>query len=236
MDPLAIVGIMVTDATPITRIEAIRRMFTSSYSSTLKTKFYHFFYLGQPVDGIKAVIGNDVLRSEKIENMNDGKTYDWFQTALTLSKVLQDSRSHGHSIVFKMDSDVSLNLSRLDYEISRLPMSSYTGYLNSNGICGGFPFCPPIGCFSFQGICWTYMSGGFYGLSLSLVEKIVQCTFAAENRIGHEDLTVGRWIKYCQLQDMVNIVSFAPPYLYCHSKSLSDSDIEHSIFHDCWKG
>jgi hypothetical protein len=155
-------------------------------------------------------------------------------TALLRARQL-NFKFHPQNMIFKMDTDIALNLSRLDDEISKLSISSYMGLMTVHDMCGGYAHCPPQGCSNFQGQCWIYMSGGFYGLSLNLVELLMNCQYSAQNKNSYEDLMVGLWIKNCKLDGLVNIVSYNRSFLYCHSSSLTDDAIKESKYIDCVK-
>jgi hypothetical protein len=228
--PRILIGIMATDSTPASRINAIRAAFNALDAS--KADFEHYFLVGKPADGKEVHFGADVIRMDAMDNINEGKTWTWFNTALQRSGQLD---LNSRNMIFKMDTDVALNLSRLDDEISKLSASSYMGLMTVHEMCGGFGHCPPAGCSSFEGHCWVYMSGGFYGLSLDLVELLMNCQYAAQNTNGYEDLMVGLWLKNCMSERRVNIATYDRGYLYCHSSTLTDDSIQNSKYEDCVK-
>lgn len=230
-----IIAITVTDSTPAGRINAFRQQFRSFNVSNYKTKFYYFFLVGEPRDSIITIEGPDVIRTGKPENMNEGKTLDLLRQSVSLVHALNFTASSSRIFIFKMDTDVSVNLSRLDHQISMIKEDSYIGYVRDHISCGSGSHCPPVGCGSFQDYCWIYMSGGLYGLSLDMAESIVNCPYAQNNYIGFEDLMVGLWLKNCVPSHHFQVDAFQTPNFYCHSKQLSDYDIMHSLYHDCLK-
>lgn len=154
------------------------------------------------------------------ENIDEGKTYEWFKWASKISK------SRGTDYIFKMDTDTIINWCRLseflqshDVRFGRYPHERYVyiGRLNDWGACGKFEHCPPPECQSFSNSCWIYMSGGFYGLSHSLLNRILESRYTHSNIIGPEDLLVGRWISKLSMPEKIHIFNVPNGDLWCHS-------------------
>jgi hypothetical protein len=110
-----VVGVFVTAKTSEADVSAIRRNFRLHHtvmreqSTTPKCEFKALFYLG--LDGSKRgrpgeyrlnASHGDVVLGDFPENMNDGKTFDWFQEAANL-------RFHP-DFIFKSDMDTAIDL------------------------------------------------------------------------------------------------------------------------------
>ncbi|KAI8061082.1 hypothetical protein BC940DRAFT_310778 [Gongronella butleri] len=139
-------------------------------------------YLQHIPEGVtyKFVMGNDAPRDEMdtyrdilpldiVENMNDGKTYEYFKL------MAQVFRDHPVDFVLKADDDSYLYLDRLATDLARTPRNmSYWGYLVGN----------------------TFMGGECYGLSFDLVQWVATNDVPATYKAGHEDSQVQKWFDW----------------------------------------
>ena len=107
------------------------------------------------------------VRGKFKENMNDGKTREWFRYAV---KAFPAS-----DWIMKLDADVSVNWRALQPLLLDTNVTlRYMGVVNDWVRCGTADFCPPKDCFDMVGKCWVYMSVGFYGLSLGLARQLAR--------------------------------------------------------------
>ena len=221
--PTILVGVMITDQTPQSRLEAFR---TSFLQATHKVKIKYFFVKGK---GPSHLDTPDVMRLDIHENIDEGKTFHWFRTA---SQWLQtNAKYHPLNGIVKMDTDTAVNWTKFSVDVfSQVERPYYIGRTNGNAICGGASYCPPTGCSDFTNECWIYMSGGWYALSLETVATLTtNCSYSMQNINGYEDLVVGQWIKNCI--DMINIKSTDNGMFFCHSSANDDTAIESSVFY-----
>jgi hypothetical protein len=126
------------------------------------------------------------------ENMNGGKTLEWWRMAA------------GESVdfVIKMDQDTVVQWANLKL-LTRFTPPVYFGTrmiewgldLTVSPISGA-P-APSNTCQDFRGDCWFYMSGGFYGFSMDLVRALAKCDFARQHSHGTEDALAGFWLREC---------------------------------------
>lgn len=213
--PLLYIGIMITKNTPISRIDAFRKSFVFS---TNTINFKYFFVIGK---GFHKPLPHDFWEVEIEENLNEGKTFQWFLEAW--KKLKLEPYLHPLSGVVKMDIDCAVNWTKLALDIFPVSIANfyYIGRANQNHICGGGSHCPPLGCIDFANNCWIYMSGGWYALNINLLDIIMNCKFAYEHSVGIEDLLVGQWILYCSPQN-VSVSSFDNGNFFCHSNHILD--------------
>lgn len=110
------------------------------------------------------------------ENMNDGKTYEFFKT-------MSDTRKKDHiDFVLKADDDSYLHLNRIEYDLSHTNRKmSYWGYLVGE----------------------TFMGGECYGLSFDLVEWVARSPIPKRYKEGHEDSQVQKWFRWSNIDDQV---------------------------------
>lgn len=129
------------------------------------------------------------------ENVNDGKTYHWFKHA----HAGVQAGTYTADVVFKMDSDTSVDWAALCQETQHQHTSRnaryYMGRVNANKCNPQYADCPDPRCRSFQGDCWVYMSGGFYGLSRAALADVMQHAYTHANIVGTEDVLTGMWMK-----------------------------------------
>jgi Galactosyltransferase len=145
--------------------------------------------------------------------MNFGKTFAWFQWALTQVA----------DYVIKLDTDVSANWHLLLSWTRTMRPPAYFGMILTNSGCGSQSFCPPVGCTNFNSSCWIYMSGGMYGISKDVVDSISRCAYARRHKIQHEDMQLGLCVKHCAHD--VHLYNMRNCLMWCHSKT--DIDIHY---------
>jgi hypothetical protein len=227
MLPTLIVGIMITQHTPLSRIDAFVRSFA------LPTPNYYlkpYFVMGRSYkDTLQPgpEFPSNTLILDIKENIDKGKTFAWFSQGIEL---FHDVPFHPLNGIVKMDVDISANWTELGTSvIPKLSAGFYLGRVNDNAICGGSSHCPPVGCNDFSGNCWIYMSGGWYGLGLDLAKSLINCDYANNHRIGWEDLMVGKWIKHCSAGSAV-IYGVENGDFFCHSNALTDEEVMHGSY------
>jgi hypothetical protein len=149
------------------------------------------------------------------ENMDDGKTYEWFRSA--------SSAYPSSDWIIKFDTDVAVNwTAATPWLRNTTSKMRYFGLKHSHQSCGKLDKCPPPGCQDMSGSCWTYMSGGFYGLSTPLASIISNCSYYQANKLGSEDLMVGKAIKHCAASSYdVQMISIPLMAAWCHSKAVN---------------
>lgn len=144
-----------------------------------KCTVWHYFVVGNSptLPTGESLEHKDIMFLADPENMNDGKTFDYFKRALEM---------HPEADYFaKTDMDTFVDVSNL-MRMLWYPMPHvYFGFENSFFICGGIEICPKD---------WQYMSGQLYILGRSLV------LWLANNedlhfRKGDEDLQIGRTLQ-----------------------------------------
>jgi Galactosyltransferase len=120
----------------------------------------------------------DLLLLEGVENMNEGKTYDFFRAVFNLHP--------GIMYFAKTDADTYVNATSLVSSLlTHTSPYVYFGHENSFFSCGGADSCPRD---------WQYMSGQFYALGNAIVRWLVANSHL-HHRYGHEDLEIGRTIQ-----------------------------------------
>jgi hypothetical protein len=119
----------------------------------------------------------DTIKLDIQENMNEGKSFQWFKEALTLFK--------DASYIFKMDMDTGHCSKTLEELLNQAASknSDYIGWKHDFFTCGKYAYCPPV-----KGN-WAYMSGAFYGLSRKAIAKL---NAYAGSISGFEDLKIGK--------------------------------------------
>jgi len=126
----------------------------------------------------------DLIELDVEENMNSGKTFDWFRFAA--------HRFPTARFISKGDMDTFVYSEDLLRSVRHLPRparSIYGGNVVDWKSCGGYDHCP---------YGWVYMAGGFYFISQDLVQWFgaVNNTFVNDNSMGHEDLQVGKCLHF----------------------------------------
>lgn len=144
----------------------------------------------------------DVVLLDVNEGMDWGKTFTWFEQA---TKHLEWA-----DFIMKADDDVFLHVTNI---IEGLPDGSKCpqSYLGKAWTCKTQDVCPKVECGppvghnftmymggsdpapSLKTHCWSYMQGGFYGLSRPLAARIARRGGYWDNhKEGFEDLVTGR--------------------------------------------
>jgi len=155
----------------------------------------------------------DIIVGSFTENMNEGKTFEWFLSASSLEPF---------DYAIKMDQDTVVNWSKLVKAINIFGNSPL--YFGNrvfswavdplNQPIPALP-APSTDCTNFkQETCWFYMSGGFYGLSADVVHSILKCPYAVQNTHGYEDALTGSWVFKC-FPD-VNILEIPSGLIHTH--------------------
>jgi hypothetical protein len=157
------------------------------------------------------------------ENMDEGKTYEWFRFA---TKAYPSS-----DWILKFDTDIAVNWTAASPLLRNTSSKMrYMGFANGQEYCGKYDHCPPPGCVDMSGSCWNYMSGGFYGLSTPLARIISNCRYYRLHKAGYEDLLVGKAIKQCAAGTYdVQFISVPHMSAWCHSKSVNVTHIRNGM-------
>lgn len=236
--PTILVGVFITENTHLSILEA----YILSWEHTKfiwrkgnqNVNIQPYFILGHPQ------LKHNFFKSHTYiikmhENMNEGKTYFWFKKAI---QIFQSKRIPYHPLngIIKMDSDCAVNWTYFnDNVVERLPFNYYFGRAFHTGDCALLSICPPSVFHNFFNIKhWTWMQGGFYGLSLSIVQHLMQCEFARTHTVGPEDVQVGLWVEHCS-KSKIQYYDIQPGHLFCHSKLLTAHHIKNMYFRDICK-
>lgn len=146
------------------------------------------------------------------ENINDGKTYHWFKHA----HAGVQSGTYAADVVFKMDSDTSVDWGALCRDVRAQPTPHfYMGRVNTDKCNPLYADCPDTRCRSFDGDCWIYMSGGFYGLSRSALADVMAHPYTHAHIVGTEDVVTGMWVK--RAAPTVRVVDRDNGDVWCHT-------------------
>lgn len=145
-----------------------------------------YFVIGRITSDHSAAISQenkthgDIISLDIEENMNEGKTFEWFLYA-----------SHhftNETFIGKADMDTFVYAEQLHHELPTIFTDfTYAGRIVDFIACGAFDHCP-------RG--WSYMSGGFSFISKDLVKLITDPNnaFVRSHRSGFEDLMLGKWL------------------------------------------
>ena len=231
--PTILVGVLITENTHLSILES----FVSSWKN-IDSHFTHknvnikpYFVLGH-IHHKHHFFQSHTYILKMHENMNEGKTYFWFQKAI---EIFKNQRIPYHPLngIIKMDTDCAANWTYFnDKVISSLPADYYFGRVVHFEECGSLKHCPPLFCHNFkEKKCWIFMQGGFYGLSLNVAHHLMQCEFSKQNRLGPEDVKVGQWINHC-FKSKIHIKNIHQGSLYCHSKQKRPHHIKTMEFQD----
>ena len=133
-------------------------------------------FAGFPIT-VETIEGSVLLKAK--EGINSGKTFAWFEYASTTTA----------TYVFKMDTDTAIDPIGIHMTIldAHLRQSEYIGFAMTYYTCGYYAHCP-------RSKDWTYMSGAFYGVSNTLMQKVIQNKWVKAHTKGIEDLLVGKWL------------------------------------------
>ena len=224
--PTLLVGVFITNATSRLRLSAFRRSFQLA-SSLVKFNLHHVFVLGDSIFADESQ--GDVLKLPIHENVDEGKTFRYFQAAMEWFSS-KNVAYHPLNGIVKMDTDTAVDWSTFsDDVLPHLEPLYYLGRRNSRSICGNHQHCPPSICRDFSDGCWVYMSGGWYALSVELAKSaILNCSYSSSHTLGYEDLTVGTWISHCSSSAKVFHVENGD--FFCHSSLILDDHISEMRF------
>lgn len=231
--PTIVVGIMITQDTPVSTLNAFDEYFHMTLPLLNHLRIIPCFVVG---NGARPKIFSAVtLMTLSIEeNMNEGKTFAWIKQAVDLLDMFPD---HPLSGIVKMDTDCCVDWLYFSTHIfPSLQNNYYIGTRNLRRNCvswfQGWSHCPPSHCDNFTGDCWTYMSGGWYALSLDLARSVVLCPFAQSNTKGYEDVQTGLWIKSCvnHTTQLVHVHHVYNGLFFCHTKYITDVHIRKGCF------
>lgn len=160
----------------------IRRMHRLLHTRHPCLENFHIqFVMGQPemrseqvlVEAEQAIT-NDILFLPMKENMNEGKTHNFFTYVNNLQV---QGKLPWYDHIMKADSDSFLHCSNLYARIRDIPLKgSYFGRENSG-----------VG---------RFMVGMAYSLSKDLISKITESSFASQNTKGPEDAITASWLQY----------------------------------------
>ena len=147
----------------------------------------------------------DVVGIDMRENVNKGKTYEYFKWA--------HATLRGRPAYYKCDVDsVFCPDALVAFDTTHVGKYYYVGRQIHPGTCNGHQvapnvrrdkagdqLCPPRHCtaHSWVGECWVHHSGGFYGMSWPLLGAVMESTWTHEHGRaghGHEDVWTGKWI------------------------------------------
>jgi hypothetical protein len=205
--PTIMLGVMMEDTPAATLQRNILRMMFPPEDVSLH------FPICRPT--AETMLETDVVPIDMEENINIGKTQRWFWYA-------QKYRPKSVTAVFKMDTDVMFCLPDLLKTISTHESPyEYFGTFMNHISCWKHDHCPPIKCQNknkFEGDCWYYMSGGLYGISTQLLDKLPSVASFAEpqSQVQHEDISVGHWLNQSEVRTSIT----ERPFSFYHSKDL----------------
>ena len=134
--PTVLIGIMMTDREPLKKMEAYRRSLKNfTENGSPQCNIILFFFFGRAASRPVGVAhGPDIIRGKFPENMNTGKTREWFRWAVTWYE--QNRRLENlRSVVIKMDSDTAVKWAGLDSLVPQFTSSAYFGKLQGRGQC-----------------------------------------------------------------------------------------------------
>lgn len=224
--PTILIGIMITENTSVKRLNAFRDTF---FNVSTNVNLIFKFVQGKSE---KKHRGTDVVVLNISENINDGKTYHWFEYGIRfLSEFALNHKLNG---IVKMDIDCAVDWNKfLNVFFPLLNENYYIGRVNDIKFCGE-SHCPPQGCNRFNDNCWIYMSGGWYGLSFNVARSLIlNCEFTKQNIVGYEDLMVGKWLQKC-FQN-VNILNVNNGDFFCHDNTVTNDIIKNFNSNKCSK-
>jgi len=156
---------------------------------------------------------HDIIVLPVAENINEAKTYYYFKY------VLRELRDQGsNALIFKADHDTFFCAPVILPMLMKISHDSmaYIGRINTREMCGNTEWCPPAGCTAFGENCWIYMSGGIYGLSITLLRETMS---KEQEKQGVEDLTVASWIRHAGLASLVETHGHQNGEYWCHGEA-----------------
>jgi hypothetical protein len=213
----ALVAVFISGATPLERMHAIEDSVNAYNAANALQQIKLFFFVGKQSHPYSANFSN-VIVGNFDENMNDGKSFEWLKLAAMMPDVY---------FVIKSDDVVAVDWAKLVHLLSSASNVTYFGSLQTNELCGNYSYCPPPNCTNMSGDCWVYMSGGFYGMSQTLVKSVALCEYSRFHNKGYEDLVTGKMIKHC----VPDAHLFAVPngQAWCHSKLIDNQAIKTGV-------
>ncbi|TPX35289.1 hypothetical protein SmJEL517_g02353 [Synchytrium microbalum] len=154
-----------------------RQVIRSTYLQHRTSRIDAIFVIGKPKNDVMGAyvalenqLYSDILVLNITENMNEGKTYEYF------AAVGRDFEDDEYLYVAKADDDSFILLPRLEYRLDVEGADKRTG--------------------AYFGHQWDfYMSGWCYGLSWDLVKWVAHDSHPKANAIGHEDSMTGKWLR-----------------------------------------
>lgn len=156
-----------------------RQIIRDTYLKNKSNNVIFKFITGRPttkkfINEIKEY--HDILPLDIKENMNKGKTYEYFYT------IAEIFNNYNLDFVIKADDDsyIRLDLMEKDLNTTNNKMS-YWGYLVGN----------------------TFMGGECYGLSFDLVKWIHNSNITRKNKYGHEDSQVQKWFVWDKINNNI---------------------------------
>ena len=183
-------------------------------------EFHHSNYTNERQSNFTDLVDSNLPERSK---GNNGKSFYWFRYAF-------EHFGSDFDFLVKMDTDVAVNWTSLCQGLSGVnrTLDTYFGRSNSRH-CGPYSHCPSANCTDFEGKCWVYHSGGFYGFSWSLGYKIVNSKYAQANSGdgSPEDIQTAKWIRMLVGNKLstVNVVNWNNGLHWCHEDSLAYSHI-----------
>jgi hypothetical protein len=228
--PTVLVGVFITNTTSSSRLSAFRRSFQVA-RSFVSFNLHYVFVVGN--SQFEDQGHGEALRLPIHENIDEGKTFQYFQAAIDWFSS-HNVPYHPLNGIVKMDTDTAVDWPAFSSRIlPRLEPMYYLGRSNSRSVCGNLHHCPPSDCHDFSDGCWVYMSGGWYALSLDLAKAIIlNCSYSASHTLGYEDLTVGTWISHCSYS--VRVFHVDNGDFFCHSSFILDQHIRDMQFPQRW--
>ncbi|KAJ3680135.1 hypothetical protein LUZ60_016413 [Juncus effusus] len=130
---------------------------------------------------IEIMLYNDIIFLDCIESMSEGKTYEYFSS---LPSILASENCH-YDYVMKIDDDAYFRLDNLAKFLLNKPREDFYSGMELPCIEVYAPEC---------GLNRTFMAGLGYVLSWDLVQWIAESDIARNNKIGVEDVMLGKWL------------------------------------------
>ncbi|XP_078165225.1 beta-1,3-galactosyltransferase pvg3-like [Carex rostrata] len=161
---------------------------------------------------------NDIIILDCFENLNDGKTYTYLSSLPSMLRGAGDGQPYDY--VVKTDDDAYFRLDNLAKLLRDKPRQDlYYGM--------------ELGCVGAQIVCGvnnTFMAGFGYVLSWDLVEWIAESEIARNNKIGLEDVMLGKWLNTANKGK--NRYNGFPNQLYDYKGDSPDGYFRHELVPD----
>lgn len=162
--------------------DALRQLWKGIDAVCEGCRIHPVFVLGKSLIDISSEVNSfdDIVMLEEQENMNDGKSFAWFEYS--------QRNFANYTWIAKADMDTFLDMRSLCLALATTPQKeSYGGVIvNDFFRCGQYEHClrgPP------------YFSGSFYFMSNDLITLLMQKGFARARKKGYEDLQTGLWVR-----------------------------------------